>query len=131
MILSMPKILFFQSVIDEQWEVTLAKKAREEEGKILCKVCQHVITFPTHKIEVNGQHHHVFTNPSGLTFEIGCFSLTPGAVNTGTATLEYTWFQGYSWQITLCKHCLTHLGWFYQAASHDSFYGLILGNLRP
>lgn len=131
MILQLPLIFLFKSVHDEYAEQTISiSQTKEEERKILCKICQNLITFPTHRIEVHGQHHHVFTNPSGLTFEIGCFSLVPGCIYTGTPTLEYTWFKGYTWQMTLCHHCSTHLGWFYQSL-HEAhcFTGLILNNL--
>lgn len=129
MILSLPLILFFQKVHDESLEKAMSTSRTEEEQKILCKVCQSLITSPIHRIEVHGQHHHVFTNPSGLTFEIGCFSFVPGGIHGGTPTLEYTWFKGYLWQITLCRHCFAHLGWFYQSHREDHFTGLILKNL--
>lgn len=101
----------------------------EEENYILCKVCQHKITSFENKIEINGQHQHVFTNPSGFIYEIGCFSLANGCVNRGIPSLEYTWFSGYAWRFAFCSSCFMHLGWFYQSGN-DSFYGLILENLE-
>jgi len=123
--------LWFQLFTDEQWEVIQrSADQRDEKDKVICKVCQHQITSLTNKIEVNGHHHHIFTNPRGLTFEIACFAAAPGGLNTGIPTWEHTWFRGYTWQITLCVNCLTHLGWFYQSSREGSFYGLILENLE-
>ena len=34
----------------------------------------------------------------------------------GTATVEFTWFAGYSWQIPLCGGCGNQLGWLFQRA---------------
>jgi len=118
---------FFQSLTETQIEKI--QKALEqdisEEEKILCKFCQHPITSSKKKIEVNGQHQHIFSNPIGITYEIGCFSSANGCINRGTPTLEYTWFTGFAWRFALCSNCYTHLGWFYQS-DNDSFYGLIL-----
>ena len=122
--------LFFQKFTETQFEQiqkTLALMHRKEE-KILCQVCQHQITSHENKIEVNGQHEHVLSNPCGIVFEIGCFSGAAGCVNYGPSTSEHTWFAGYSWRFALCANCLTHLGWFFQSES-DGFYGLILKKL--
>jgi len=122
--------LFFQKFTETQFEQiqkTLALMHRKEE-KILCQVCQHQITSHENKIEVNGQHEHVLSNPCGIVFEIGCFSGAAGCVNYGPSTLEHTWFAGYSWRFALCANCLSHLGWFFQSES-EGFYGLILKKL--
>jgi hypothetical protein len=122
--------LFFQKFTEAQFkkiQKSLALMHRKEE-KFLCQVCQHPITSHENKIEVNGQHAHVLSNPCGIVFEIGCFSGAAGCVNYGPSTSEHTWFVGYSWRFALCANCLTHLGWFFQSES-DSFYGLILKKL--
>lgn len=101
----------------------------QEKRKLACTTCQHLITTHDYKIEINGYYHHRFTNPSGITFEIGCFATAPGATRRGMPTLEFTWFSGYAWNLAHCANCLTHLGWFYQASHAENFYGLILANL--
>ena len=123
-------LFFFQKFTETQFkqiQKSLALMHRKEE-KILCQVCQHQITSHENKIEVNGQHEHILSNPCGIVFEIGCFSEAAGCVNYGLSTSEHTWFAGYSWQFALCANCLSHLGWFFQSES-DSFYGLILKKL--
>ena len=121
----------FQLIDEEQFDTIATPSELQqfiEKKKILCKVCHHLITFSDQKIPVNGTHHHIFHNPAGLVFEIGCFSLATGCVNYGTPTLEYTWFNGFTWRYALCSHCHLHLGWFYQSSA-SCFYGLILSNL--
>ena len=129
MILRLPWISFFQRLDDEYFEKTILTPQPEKEQKIICRACQNFITSSRYKIEIQGRYRHILTNPNGFTFEIGCFSFVSGCVHTGMPTLEYTWFNGYSWQITLCDHCLTHLGWFYQAQNMNPFSALILKNL--
>jgi filamentous hemagglutinin family protein len=128
--LAFPNYCF--QLIDEKQFDTIAKQLESEQladkKKILCKVCHHSITSLDQKIQVNGTHHHIFRNPAGLVFEIGCFSSAHGCVNYGTPTLEYTWFNGFTWRYALCSHCHLHLGWFYQSPT-SCFYGLILSNL--
>ncbi len=97
--------------------------------KILCKLCGRYITSPDSKIEMSGKHIHVFANPAGYVFRIGCFSAAPGCLVTGEPTEEYTWFPSYAWSYALCAGCMEHLGWLYDSGS-DSFFGLILDRLR-
>ena len=98
------------------------------EKRLLCGLCGYYITSRDRALEKSGIRVHVFTNPAGMTFRIGCFSSAPGCVTAGAPTEEYTWFPGYSWSFALCGSCMTHLGWFYESGS-DGFYGLILANL--
>ncbi len=100
----------------------------KEEEKIICKFCGHHITLSQNKIEVNGQHQHVFMNPVSVVYEIVCFSSANGCVNEGSPTVNDSWFSSYAWRFALCSGCLSHLGWFYQS-DHDSFYGLISNHL--
>jgi hypothetical protein len=120
------QILFFQRLNETQFEKILEDK---DEKKIRCKICGHRISSSEKKIEVNGRHQHVFTNPAGVIYKIGCFSDANGCVNYGISSLEHTWFSDYSWRYALCSNCHTHLGWFYQS-ENNSFYGLILDNLE-
>ncbi len=78
---------------------------------------------------MGGAHQHRFLNPLGAAFRIGLFGQAPGCVATGPATLEYTWFAGYAWQVALCGGCHTHLGWRYARAGAAPFYGLIIDRL--
>ncbi len=119
---------FFQKITDEQLEIIQSEESQNDE-KIICKACQHPITSHENRIEVNGQHQHVFSNPIGVVYEIGCFSSTNGCVNKGVPTLEHSWFKGFAWRFVLCSNCYSHLGWFYQS-ENDSFYGLILDALE-
>lgn len=47
---------------------------------------------------------------------------------TGRPSIEFSWFPGYSWQITLCSACHHHLGWKFLAIKESvvpkSFFGL-------
>ncbi|OKY73747.1 MAG: hypothetical protein BM485_16935 [Desulfobulbaceae bacterium DB1] len=94
-----------------------------------CRFCRARITSFSRMIEVNGSHCHVFANPHGKVFEIGCFSAAPGCVHHGTPTRECTWFTGCSWRFSLCAVCSAHLGWHYQSDLAGSFWGLVLANL--
>ncbi|NJO17998.1 MAG: hypothetical protein HC877_20405 [Thioploca sp.] len=124
--------LFRKSPYFEENFETIPKQLEQEQlpekKQILCKVCHYPITVLEQKIPVNGTHHHIFRNPTGLVFEIGCFSSAAGCVNYGTPTLEYTWFSGFTWCYAFCFNCHLHLGWCYQSPS-SYFYGLILNNL--
>ena len=104
--------------------------SEEQKKAIVCKACQNVITYPGYKIAVNGKHEHVFFNPHGIVFEVGCFSHATGCLPVGSSTLEFTWFEGYAWKIVICSSCFEHMGWQYLGESGGGFFGLILTNLE-
>lgn len=98
------------------------------EKRLLCRKCGHAITSRGRAIVADGSHIHLFTNPAGLAFRIGCFSDAPGCLVAGEPTTEFTWFPGHAWSFALCAGCGAHLGWYYDSGS-GGFFGLILANL--
>ena len=106
-----------------------ASSRGEQEVFYRCRFCLTKITSAARMIEVNGSHRHVFANPYGKIFEIGCFAMAPGCISNGSPTTECTWFAGCSWRFSLCASCFSHLGWKYQSNLTASFFGLILANL--
>ncbi len=108
-------------------------KIRAREGEppspIRCAACLHAVTDAARRITVAGSHVHVFANPYGAVFEIGCFSAAPGCLATGPQSGEFTWFPGTAWQVALCAACGRHLGWRYARAAGGEFHGLILDRL--
>ena len=102
-----------------------------ENGKhIRCRQCRLVITRESERIQINGTHQHVCTNPHGIVFEIGCFRIASGCSPIGSPSDEWSWFPGFSWKVAVCRRCLSHLGWLFTASTPDNFYGLILNRLR-
>ncbi len=67
----------------------------------------------------------MFFNPSGVVFDIRCFSQAPGVQVTGRKSSEFSWFAGFDWQLGLCRGCGIQLGWFFSGSG--SFYALIAG----
>ncbi len=102
--------------------------AEQEEEVIVCAYCSHPITDPEKQIIVNDSFRHVFANPHGIVFEIGCFSQARGTRPTSIPSSEFSWFVGFSWQICVCRYCSTHLGWVFTSDS-QKFHGLILEKL--
>lgn len=98
---------------------------------LVCTVCRKRITTESARMAKGGKHLHVFANPMGLVFEIGCFSVAAGCLRAGPQSLEFTWFPGYAWQPAVCAGCGGHMGWFWQNASGDAFWGLLLERLEP
>lgn len=122
----------FQAVPEGEFKAVLDRLEATEIGfdtgrRLLCRACSHPVTSTAQRITVNGGHTHVFHNPAGVEYEIGCFRQAPGCVKYAEATVEHTWFPGYVWCFALCVHCHEHLGWHYQGES--GFYGLILKQL--
>ncbi|MCE9500702.1 MAG: hypothetical protein K8R21_09405 [Leptospira sp.] len=95
---------------------------------IVCKSCHNIITSPLEVIVVDGKHRHLFVNPSGVLFEISCFSSAQGCKDISEPTTEFSWFPSFEWSIAVCNSCSIHLGWNY-ISKESGFYGLIRDRL--
>ena len=125
--------LWLKESSDDQIEAVCSKILQETEPEekkesIICKNCRNEVTTVDYSIAVNGQHAHIFKNPLGISFHIGCFFRAWGCFLYGIPTYEATWFAGFAWRIAVCANCFTHLGWHFQSG-RESFYGLIMANL--
>ena len=103
--------------------------ASPEEQPLCCAQCLAPVARERDRCQVAGAHRHVFANPHGHVFEIGCFAQAPGCASLGPATPDFSWFPGTSWQVAVCARCGLHLGWRYTGQADGSFYGLILPRL--
>lgn len=111
---------------------SLERESRGGAGPFLvCRQCLARITPESARIIVDGTHGHVFCNPHGLVFEIGCFSQAPGCGQQGPYVDEFSWFPGHAWRIALCGGCGTLMGWRYRSSEGTGFWGLILSQLQP
>ncbi len=99
------------------------------ERHLVCRACGMRIARDSDRVVHQGRHAHVFCNPEGIVYELGCFSAAPGCAPAGPATAEFTWFKGFSWTVSVCSGCKMHLGWKYQSPSGSGFFGLILNRL--
>lgn len=104
------------------------EKSISEDEIISCALCNSFITRPSNKIIVDQTFSHVFANPHGIVFEIGCFDSAPGCIAGSASSTEFSWFPGYSWKIGACQFCSSHLGWIF-SSKEDRFFGLILDKL--
>ena len=99
-----------------------------DEHNILCLLCNNLITNQNNQIIINQSHKHVFANPHGIVFEIGCFKEAFGCTTLHESSNEFSWFSGFRWQIAVCRSCSNHLGWYFTKSS-NFFFGLILEKL--
>jgi hypothetical protein len=105
-----------------------SEPAANEGVRLVCVICSSPVTTTEARIVMSGRHDHVFVNPHGLRFHIGCFAAAPGCRAVGAESTFWTWFPGFAWRIAECRSCATHLGWLF--GSGDSvFHGLILDRL--
>jgi hypothetical protein len=111
-----------------QQTAPLVRDDADNKEFLQCSQCQYPITRSTDRIEVNARHEHVFVNPHGYIYQIGCFARAPGCLTIGPETGHFSWFPGYTWQVAICGRCSTLLGWAFQATG-SRFFGLILVKL--
>lgn len=102
----------------------LSHESKEEQWYV-CKQCHQQITQPGFQLNIQGRHEHTFANPSGIVFDIKCFSNAQGFSFIGPPSEEFTWFSGHTWRIIICSSCLTHIGWYFVNSSGKGFFGFI------
>ena len=98
------------------------------ERRLVCAACGHPVTRLSEKINVRGRHDHAFRYYDAIV-RLGCFRNAQGCLGVEAVSHGYSWFRGYSWQIQVCRHCFSQLGWKYMSQD-DSFYGLVFKMLR-
>ncbi len=96
-------------------------------GDWLCAWCLNKVANESDRFAYEGRNEFTFANPAGVRFEIITFSKTVGCRQSGTPTLEHTWFANHAWSFCQCDRCGQHLGWYY-TGPHD-FAGLIKNRL--
>ncbi|MFW5837757.1 MAG: cereblon family protein [Desulfovibrionaceae bacterium] len=102
----------------------------ESGRRLVCRACRTYVTSLNARRQAAGSHRHVFCNPHGFVYEVGCFAFAPGCRPVGPLSSEFSWFPGYAWRITVCAGCQSHIGWRYLAErGEDGFFGLILDHL--
>lgn len=97
----------------------------EHSPALICRICRSRITRRDLAMQVDGSHGHVFFNPQGQVFELGCFASAGNILPTGPKTEEFTWFPGFAWQAVACTGCLAQVGWRFTGGD-SGFFGLIL-----
>jgi len=117
----------YQPVDQTEQATGLDDETRKREF-LCCAACHYPITRKTDRIAINEKHQHVFANPHGYIYQIGCFAQASGCVMVGQETSHFSWFPGYTWQIALCGQCFTLLGWLFRS-QESLFFGLILDKL--
>jgi len=103
-------------------------KSEKKDKGIFCAFCENLITSFNNKINISGNHIHIFTNPNGFIYEIGIFSEAEGCIVYGEPVSIHSWFPPYKWNFAMCNKCGSHLGWHFQIVQ-NSFFGLILKNI--
>ena len=73
-----------------------------------------------------------YVNPSGYIHELITLYNTKNLWIIGRPNSEFSWFEGYGWQIAICGRCGGHIGWCFSTESSLSpklFYGLSRENI--
>jgi len=118
-----------RQALDPKLKDLLQESEGSDGGFVYCALCSHVIARQADRIEVNGAHAHLLTNPHGFRFNVGCFSNALGCAISGDREAADSWFEGFCWRICSCEECHAHLGWYFDRGEHY-FYGLILSNVQ-
>ncbi len=115
----------------------LVEEAHRDPGDQLCCIhCLSAVTTSNQKTSVNAAHNVHVTNPSGVEFDLACFSEAWGCGMHGLPSVEYSWFEGFRWQYSRCLSCDAHLGWYFEETQgapdrRKHFFGLIIDKLIP
>ena len=101
---------------------------QDESSRLYCGACFNAITSLKAKAEIRGHFLHECINPQGFQYQIGCFHQSLGCDISGQPSLEYSWFEGFHWQLCAGNQCQQHLGWYFSRYDRH-FFGLIMRRL--
>ena len=103
------------------------------EQRLVCLDCRAVITSRESALSLDRESpERVLFNPAGIVMRVLTVRHATGLELVGGRTDEFTWFDGYTWRIALCRDCGQHLGWLYEALDDRtpaSFWGLLVERL--
>uniref|UniRef100_A0A8D8L012 Protein cereblon n=1 Tax=Culex pipiens TaxID=7175 RepID=A0A8D8L012_CULPI len=109
----------------------IINKSLDQMCYFMCKRCSNEIGSYNDLFAMSKQGVQTsYCNPSGFVHETLTIYKTRenSTFTTERPSTEFSWFPGYSWQITLCSNCRNHLGWKFVATKKNylpkSFYGL-------
>jgi|TARA_B100000809_G_scaffold75340_3_gene73073 hypothetical protein len=101
---------------------------RPKEGYVFCLACSHVLAHAHDRLNIDGSHEHVFSNPHGFTHHFGCYQEALGCAIEGPPVAADSWFPGYLWRLAMCADCGQHIGWLFE--HDDYFYGLLVDKIQ-
>ena len=97
---------------------------RDDEVWVRCIKCHSVLSSEEERTRINQATSHRCMNPHGHFFHVECFNDAVGAIVRGEAETFWSWFTGYAWQISECRGCGEHIGWYFSRGD-AGFFGLI------
>lgn len=99
-----------------------------------CSRCGAFITDSHSLIRIQGTREHSFVNPAGIHCNFKTFSHCENIAVDSDLYLQHSWFRGYGWRFVMCRMCMQHLGWRYDAVPEGgkprSFFGILVENVE-
>ncbi|KAM7019158.1 uncharacterized protein LKV04_010078 [Tautogolabrus adspersus] len=99
---------------------------------LLCRACGHELAhgtdihFVPSRLALSSRNHtlpggrrvhiQLFENPHGHQFEVMTFRKAD-VTHHWPADKHFSWFPGFSWTVSTCPRCKTHLGWGFQPSN--------------
>jgi len=114
--------------LDPRLKTRLKESDRPKEGYVFCLACSHVLAHAHDRLNIDGSHEHVFSNPHGITHHFGCYQEALGCAIEGAPVAADSWFPGYLWRLAMCADCGQHIGWLFEHDDH--FYGLLVDKIQ-
>lgn len=118
-----------ETILPSWLDQCLEEEEHAPEDYILCSLCLSPVTHKQAQRQVQGSHQHRVVNPHNITFQLLCFDTAPGCSISGDPTPAFSWFRTFYWQYATCSECHEHIGWYYENADRESFFGLIVSRL--
>ena len=95
-----------------------------------CSRCGVFIADSGAMIRIQGAEDHSFVNPAGVQCNFSTFGHCENVTVDNDLYLQHSWFTGYGWRFVVCRVCLQHLGWKYDAVKKDvkprGFFGILV-----
>jgi hypothetical protein len=102
---------------------------RNKGKRYLCAECGLPVAESGSLFKINGTHEHSYTNPAGVRCNFLTFLSCENILVDEELYREHSWFPAYGWRFLICRGCMNHLGWKYDALAEGvtppEFFGVL------
>jgi hypothetical protein len=119
------------TIVESEAQPDTATATGDTENDWLCGWCHSRVASEKDRFPYEGKDEFTFRNPEGIRFEIITFSKTLGCRETGTPTLEHTWFPVLTLYAGSGRICLPGVPEFPSRAHRSPEVGWLASNTFP
>lgn len=99
-------------------------RSPEDPAVLVCTTCALVLAQVRDRVAIDGRTVHERVNYAGYPHRFMTVRRCTNVDAVSPPSTDFSWFEGYAWEIIACAGCRSHVGWRWQG--EGEFLGLLL-----